>query len=865
MPTQPFEWDEDHLKALLQLARAPASLLAEPAAQAWIRAQGGLGAVQAALQTCPLLTERERNLLRVILRHPDQLSDFYANQLSIGRNTYFRYLAQLLPKLVQHLNEGMNPLQAASSATSRMPVPITSYIDSHGAEKAVVNLLHQPQVRLLTLTGPGGVGKTRLALQSAARLIPPFERVAFLSLAAIEERNQLPSQIAYTLKLTQVAGQSLIDVIIAHLQTSKTLLIFDNFEHLLPAATLVSELLQAVPSLSALVTSRQRLHLYGEFEYPVALLSLPPITPVQAPEELMHYAAVRLFVERAQAAQYGFTLNRDNAAEIVQICYHLDGLPLAIELGASQVRKFTTGQILAQLQDRLAFLADGPRDLPTRHRALRNTIEWGYRQLNADEKVVFQRLSVFADSFSVQAARAVCQCDDIESILDGLFGKSLLLGEPSGNAQEASGQRMTMLNTLREYALEQLQASPDADETYSSYIRFYEQQISQTEAEYYNPMAGSVEHQKALMQWFKREHANIQAALKWALNSGQVHRAAHIMGGLWRFWQNLGYYDEAIYWLQRILAQYPPSTAPAYLKLVWAAGWIYRLKSESDFEQARHWFESGLKLAQTAGNTYFICLLSQGLADVESRTNHYAEAASLFRRSLALAEALHNEEEIAWTLIGLGRVLRHLRQTDEARACLERSLHTFQRIGHHLGKMSALGHIGRIALHQGQLTDAQAFLQQAYDLSCNLFDKRTSHAAMLLEGLIYTAMQAQQYDQAAQLMKELFEISKGIRFTGTIYGLECCGWLAARHGDERTAVQFYAGAHAFYVGETSGYLQGSMFWELRPQQEAERDAMLQQLRQQLPTHSYQSAWQEGHARDLRDILQQAIHWLQTVR
>ncbi|GAB4488847.1 MAG: hypothetical protein Fur0016_20480 [Anaerolineales bacterium] len=853
-------WDEPRLKALLQLPRASLNLLNEGALQTWLNERGGMAGVREYLRQCPSLTERERDLLQVILKHPNQTAEYYARLLSIGRNTYFRALEQLLPKLATYLN-AWQLRSPQASFTRHIPLPITSFIDPHGSVEAVVHLLAVRQVRLLTITGPGGVGKTRLAAQSANALAPFFEQIAFISLSSISEPEQLLSQVAHALKIQQISERSVYDVVAANLQIANTLLILDNFEHLIAAATLVSDLLRIAPRLTVLVTSRQRLNLYGEHEYSVPLLDLPPAETL-LPQELLAYPAVRLFVERAQAARHDFTLTPKNAADVARICAWLDGLPLAIELAASQIRRNSARQILQQLSVSPIALSSSARDIPTRHRTLRNAVEWSLEQLGAEEAAVFQWLGMFADDFSLEAAQAICKRDDINDILQLLTEKSLLRLVPAAQ-EDGESPRYGMLHILRQYALEKLRATPENQTAHQAYAAYYLHKIAYLETEYYRPGPNPFDRHRACLNWIQREHANIQAALQWTLENVKTNLSARILGSLWRFWQILGYLSEARYWLEHILAQLKPAPEETYLRTLWAAGWIYRLTESDDFPQAHSCFEQGLALAEKAGNSFYACVMNQGLGDVASRNRQYKQAQAFFRRSLALAEELQNEEEIAWTLVGLGRVLRHLRQLDEAQACLTRAQVIFERLSHHNGLLNALGHLSRVLLLRGDYHNARRYIQNAYEIACSLVGQAAILPTQFLEGLIYISLQLNDLDYAITVLKRLLRLAKTIRTTSAVYALECCGWLAAQRGQPQVAVSFYAAANAFYTHPHSGFIHGSMFWELQEKYQATRETVLEALQQQLSAADFKQAWQHGYDQPHEDMLQQSSAWLES--
>jgi predicted ATPase/DNA-binding XRE family transcriptional regulator len=420
---------------------------------------------------------------------------------------------------------------ASREAAARLPVPATRFIGRTHDIEQVEMLLADDRVRLVTLTGPGGVGKSRLALQVATNLREAFAQgVRFVSLDAIPNGEPVAPTLAQALSLPTGSNQLPVAELIKYFQDKHILLILDNFETVVPDAPLLGDLLQAAAGLKILITSRELLHVYGEHDLAVPPLAVPDLRLLPVPDRLLQYDAVRLFVERAQAVKPEFRLTAENARAVVTICARLDGLPLAIELAAAHIRHFSPAGLLDKLEDGITLLADGPRDQPARQRTLRDTIAWSYQLLSDKEQHLFRCLAVFAGGCTVEAAVEVCYegaAAQESQALDTLFclvDKSLLLQEEGRDGQ----LRFGMLGTIRAYAQEQLIESGEAEQIERRHALYYLSLVETTVAQ-----IGAVDDdvwQAPLAQ----EHDNVRAAFSWVQRRGEQEPELY-----WRFFDPL--------------------------------------------------------------------------------------------------------------------------------------------------------------------------------------------------------------------------------------------------------------------------------------------------------------------------------------
>jgi predicted ATPase/transcriptional regulator with XRE-family HTH domain len=578
-----------------------------------------------------------------------------ALQLSPEEEAVFRTLAQ--PPGRQRREGNPDPAPGSASARRDLPAALTSFI-GRGREITEVGALLS-SARLITLTGVGGCGKTRLALEVARLESDGYpDGVWLVELAPLTDVALVPQAVASALGVREVPSQPLVATLAATLKSCRLLLVLDNCEHLLDAcAHLADALLRACPRIQILATSREALGLTGEVSWRVPSLAVPPMNPLPPAERIGEYAAVQLFVERAHAAQSHFVVTPRNAAHLAQICHRLDGIPLALELAAVRVRGMSVEEVAARLDQRFRLLTGGSRAALPRQQTLRATIEWSYQLLGHTEQLLFARLSVFVESWTLAAAEIVCSGQDIgrDEVLDlvlHLVDKSLVVAEEDGSET----QRYRLLETLRQFGREQLVAGGQATSTHDQHAAYFVEQAKRAESDLPQPSAS------AWMERLALEEGDFGAALEWLMAQGGVQPALHLAGMLGRLWAVRGYLREGRRRLATLLAL-PEVEAPtlARARVLDAAGVL-----------AMYQIDRGSALA-------------------------------LFKESLALYRQHQHERGTAWVLIYLGWLCSDSGHHKAARRFLQQALGICRRLGDRPGIARCLNILGILAYAAGNL------------------------------------------------------------------------------------------------------------------------------------------------------------------
>jgi predicted ATPase len=764
-------------------------------------------------------------------------------------NRYFstRDLVRDLTAIRDRLSD-LQPVRSEARPTN-LPIPSSVFVGRDSEVAAASELLRRQDVRLVTVTGPGGIGKSRLALEVARGIVDAFPAgVYFVPLASVNDPDSIASVIAQTLLVRESGKQSQLERLKDHLQSSSNspmLLLIDNFEHMVAAAPTLAELLAIAPGLKLLVTSRAALRVYDEHEFPVPPLALPDPKGLPSLETLSQYSAISLFVQRAAAVRPDFKLTDENAAAVAEICARLDGLPLAIELAAARAKLLSPSAMRARLESRLQLLTGGARDLPARQQTLRQAIDWSYDFLTAPEQKLFRRLAVFLGGCTLEAVESVCDTKrDLDlDVLDGMASmvdKSLVrqIDQPDGEP------RFVMLATIREYALEKLAGSGE------------ESQIRRSHAAYCLVLAeegGAQDGGAQSTEWhhrFEVEHDNFRLALEWLTETGEAEWGLRLGTGLFRFWELREYLTEGRDCLGKLLKLKAAALASNLrARALFAAGIL--AAEQGDLVVADGLIEESLNIARQLGDKRSIAVSLNALAVNARDHQDFASSRALFEQSLVLWRELRDHLAVARALSNLASIARLQEDFSNARALYEECLCIFRDLGDRTGVAWALNHEGDVVREQGDFTAARSLYERSLAAFYSLND-RWGIAASLAD-LGNLAREQKDYGTADSLYRESLKVFQELDHKrGIARLLESFACSAASQSQPERSLRLAGAAAA---------LRQSIGAPLTPAEQTKLERILEAARRELATTPARTAWLEGWVmpleRAIEDLLRSA--------
>jgi predicted ATPase len=724
------------------------------------------------------------------------------------------------------------PLQTVDRRSSPphlvgIPAPATALIGREAVLLQIRQLLTDVGARLITLTGTSGVGKTRVAVQLAMDLKEDFASIHFIGLGTITTPSYVLPVIGRTLDIVEDTPNIMRERIVTVLRQGRIFLVLDNFEHVLEAAGMISELLSEVPDLTILVTSRVPLRLYGEYEFAVPPLDVPDLASSPTLSALEQSAAIRLFVARVRAVQPAFALKPENAEHVAAICAQLDGLPLALELAAARMRRLSLDAVLSHMDNRLGLLVDGPHNMPARHQTLRGALEWSESLLKGADRRAFHILGVFVGGWTLEAATQVCRMEqDAADLLDRLADKSLIVIRGDiGNGEP----RFQMLETIREFALMRLHETGADEAVRRHHASYFLEMVECAETE----LVGAQQQ-----QWLDRietEYPNIRAVLQWAMANDRLDVLGRIGAALWRFWWLHGYVSEGRQWIAEALGN-QQNISTIYLgKLYQGAGslaWV-----QGDYDVAESAFTRSLEIFSANEDQVGIAGALNNLGVIALYHGDYDRAADCYKRSLEIRRTIGDRWGMGISLNNLGEVFHIQGDYQGAIRRHEESLSIRRELQDTFGTASSLTNLGCAALAIDDYTYAQAYFEEALALFRSLGDKQ--RIALVLTNLGSVAIHSGNLSAARSAMSEAL----GLRLAlGEKVGIAVTlqGWMELSMEEESLE-------QAALIGGAVVALRKSIDAPLPPSEETAFTAVADRVRSRMDKQAFTVAWARGEA------------------
>ncbi len=735
------------------------------------------------------------------------------------------------------------PARESEPRPNNLPVQHTAFIGREHEAAGLQQLLSRADVHLVTLTGPGGIGKTRLALQVAGEIADQFPGgVYFVALSAVGESGLIASTIAQAVGVRETGNTSRQEGLIEYLGglSQPMLLLLDNFEHLVSAAPVVAQMLTTGPKLKVVVTSQAPLHIYGEHEFPVPPLALPDPKSIPPLEVLSRLPAIALFVARAQAVKHEFALTKENAPAVAAICSRLDGLPLAIELAAARIKLLSPSAMLTRLESRLNLLTGGARDLPTRQQTLRNTVDWSYRLLNGAEQTLFRRLSVFTGGCTLEGVEAVCDTKG-DLGLDVLDGMASMVDKSLAQQVEQVDKetRFFMLSTIREYALERLADSDDESATRRAH------------AAYYLVLAEEgAEDMAAHPEWLDRfevEHENFRLAIDHLIKTGDADWGLRIGAALFRFWETREHLAEGRDAIARLLGLEGTAARPKLRARLLFAGAVLTA-AQGDYGSAFPLFEESLETCVQLNDNRGVAVALNALAVNARDRGEHAAASSLFERCVAIWKDLGDPANIARALSNLASVMKLQGEYERASSLYDECLTMFRQIGDGAGVAWTLNYLGDVAREKADFVAARSFCEQSLSEFRQLRDSWGIASALSdLAGLSCdqgnNAEARRLYGESIKLFQELGH-KRGIA-----RALECLAVSAAAQSNAEQSLHLAGAAAA---------LRQRLGTPLTPAEQPRLEKALEFARRTLGNAAGLTAWMEGWAMPVEQAVHEAL-------